>query len=70
MKIAISIGVAVVMPFGFFVLAGVILSRMLARRRHARRLDHRADQLQAAEPPSRFLARSLLTSPLTCASVC
>ena len=48
MKIAISIVVAVVMPFGFFILVGVILSRMLARRRQAQRLDHRAHQLQVA----------------------
>ena len=33
MKIAISIVVAVVMPFGFFVLAGIILGRVLATRR-------------------------------------
>ena len=32
MKLAISIVVAVVMPFGFVVLAGVMLSRMLAKR--------------------------------------
>jgi hypothetical protein len=35
MKVAISIVVAVVMPCGFLVLAGVILSRVLARRRQA-----------------------------------
>jgi hypothetical protein len=44
MKIAISIVVAVVMPFGFFVLAGIILGRVLATRRHAR-LDNRADNI-------------------------
>lgn len=46
MKIAISLVVAVVMPFGFFVLASIIVGRLLAKRRQARS-DHRADQLQA-----------------------
>ena len=32
MKLAISVVVAVVVPFGFVVLAGVMLSRMLAKR--------------------------------------
>ena len=36
MKLAISVVVAVVMPFGLFVLVGVILSRMLAKRAHER----------------------------------
>lgn len=33
MKTALAIVLAIVMPFGFVVLAGVVLSRMLARRR-------------------------------------
>jgi hypothetical protein len=33
MKVAISIGVAVVLPFGFLVLAGIIVNHMLAKRR-------------------------------------
>jgi hypothetical protein len=41
MKVAISIAVAVVMPFGLFVLAGVILSRMLAKLS-----QERADRIQ------------------------
>jgi hypothetical protein len=32
MKVAISIAVAVVMPFGLFVLAAVIVSHVLAKR--------------------------------------
>jgi hypothetical protein len=34
MKIALTIGVAVVMPFGLVILAGVLASRMLAKYRH------------------------------------
>jgi hypothetical protein len=33
MKLAISIGVAVVLPFGFLVLAGIIVNHVLAKRR-------------------------------------
>ena len=33
MKVAISIAVAVVMPLGFFVLFGIIVSHVLAKRR-------------------------------------
>jgi hypothetical protein len=33
MKVAISIGVAVVLPFGFLVLAGIIVNHVLAKRR-------------------------------------
>jgi hypothetical protein len=36
MKLAISIGVAVVLPFGFLVLAGIIVNHVLAKRRQAR----------------------------------
>lgn len=36
MKLAISIGIAVVLPFGFLVLAGIIVNQMLAKRRRAR----------------------------------
>ena len=36
MKIAISIVVAIVMPFGLLVLSGIILNRVLATRRQAR----------------------------------
>jgi hypothetical protein len=36
MKVAISIGVAVVLPFGFLVLAGLIVNHMLAKRRQLR----------------------------------
>jgi hypothetical protein len=32
MKVAISIGVAVVLPFGFLVLAGIIVNHVLANR--------------------------------------
>ena len=41
MKVAISIAVAVVMPLGFFVLFGVIVSHVLAKRR-----QQRPDRLQ------------------------
>jgi low affinity Fe/Cu permease len=41
MKMAISIAVAVVLPFGLFVLGGVILSRMLAKLR-----QERADEIE------------------------
>ena len=34
MKVAIAIGVAVVLPFGFLVLAGLIVNHVLAKRRH------------------------------------
>ena len=33
MKVAISIAVAVVMPLGFFVLFGIIVTHVLAKRR-------------------------------------
>ena len=33
MKVAISIAVAVVMPLGFFILFGIIVSHVLAKRR-------------------------------------
>jgi hypothetical protein len=36
MKLAISIGVAVVLPFGFLVLAGIIVTHVLAKRRQPR----------------------------------
>jgi hypothetical protein len=36
MKVAISIAVAVVMPFGLFVLTGIIVSRMLVTLRQER----------------------------------
>ena len=48
MKIAISIVVAAVMPFGFIVLAGIILNRVLATRRQAQHLGRRSDLVQAA----------------------
>jgi hypothetical protein len=37
MKMAISIGVAVVMPFGFVMLAGVIVNHVLVKRRQTPR---------------------------------
>jgi hypothetical protein len=37
MKVAISIGVAVVLPFGFLVLAGIVVNHVLAKRRQLRR---------------------------------
>jgi hypothetical protein len=36
MKVAISIGVAIVVPFGFLVLAGIIVNHVLAKRRQPR----------------------------------
>jgi hypothetical protein len=36
MKVVISIGVAVVLPFGFLVLAGIIVNHVLAKRRQPR----------------------------------
>jgi len=36
MKVAISIGVALVLPFGFLVLAGIIVNYVLAKRRQPR----------------------------------
>ena len=36
MKVAISIAVAVVMPLGFFVFFGVIVSHVLTKRRQGR----------------------------------
>ena len=36
MKTVLSVGIAVVMPFGFFVLVGVIVGRMLAKHRRNR----------------------------------
>ena len=34
MKVVIAIGVAVVLPFGFLMLAGLIVNHVLAKRRH------------------------------------
>jgi hypothetical protein len=49
MKVAISIAVAIVMPLGFFVLFGVIVNHVLAKRRQQRpaRLRHQACQHEA-----------------------
>ena len=36
MKTVLSVAVAVVMPFGFFVLAGVVVGRIIAKHRETR----------------------------------
>jgi len=36
MKTVLSVAVAVVMPFGFFVLAGVVIGRIIAKHRETR----------------------------------
>jgi hypothetical protein len=48
MKVATSIAVAVVMPFGLFVLAGVIVSHVLAQRR-----PKRSDRLETQSASTR-----------------
>ena len=39
MKVAVSIAVAVFLPFGFLVLAGIIVNHMLAKRRQLRPIE-------------------------------
>jgi hypothetical protein len=47
MKIAVTIGVAVVMPFGLVILAGILASRVLAKYRHRSVCGTGADAVSA-----------------------